>query len=482
PKTIKAPELKGLNNFRIYETVSSYNISKKDYRVGGSRSFKTPVIPQVAGEISIPGVEFNYFDPVKGRYVVKKSGLLNMKVTVPDRKDTSGGSETVAEELRVVREDIRYISSGMGREAAEPLYRRKGFWQVEGIPLYMLAVLLASSAFRKKVLEPRSEEIKRKKAFNRIIKEARKHASKGHGPEVYRRIYELSKNIGGPSVGELGDIIKRAQAAVYSPDKESPGDAGADLNRFIRLLRKGLKIAAALLILAGTDCFSSQSSIKKQFDEANENYRTGRFREALDIYKELLEGKHGYEGIYYNIGNTYWRLGEQGKARLFWEKALELNPGNADAYYNREIIAKSIQEKTEPGFLEGLMDSVDSLIGLNNMIISVSAAGWITLFIFMLFYLSRKEVYLWAGAMLLIIFIIAAGLLFVQIGNGQIKEGVVLSAADIYDSPSDNAAVQGTLPEASKVLIVQDKGDWMEIGIKEKNLKIWIKKDKIDII
>ena len=39
-------------------------------------------------------------------------------------------------------------------------------------------------------------------------------------------------------------------------------------------------------------------------------------------------------GAYNNLGNAYYNQGNLTKAIQMWEKAIELNPDDADAYYN----------------------------------------------------------------------------------------------------------------------------------------------------
>ena len=71
--------------------------------------------------------------------------------------------------------------------------------------------------------------------------------------------------------------------------------------------------------------------------KANEAYSVGQYETALADYSKIEEG--GYESykLYYNMGNAWYKLGNMGKAILYYEKALKLNPAGEDAKNNLQI-------------------------------------------------------------------------------------------------------------------------------------------------
>ena len=50
---------------------------------------------------------------------------------------------------------------------------------------------------------------------------------------------------------------------------------------------------------------------------------------AIQIYEALLKNGEASE-VYYNLGNSYYKIGEIAKAVLNYERALLLQPGNSD--------------------------------------------------------------------------------------------------------------------------------------------------------
>lgn len=81
--------------------------------------------------------------------------------------------------------------------------------------------------------------------------------------------------------------------------------------------------------------------------EADSAYMHDDFAEALGLYLRIAESEGTSSELYYNIGNCYYRLKKPGKAIVYYERALRLDPANADARANLEFVNSRITD--EPG-------------------------------------------------------------------------------------------------------------------------------------
>ena len=77
-----------------------------------------------------------------------------------------------------------------------------------------------------------------------------------------------------------------------------------------------------MVLLTG---FSAFSQIGPQ-EQAETFYREGKYQEAAAVYKNILAGGRESAGLYYNLGNCYYKLGENTQAILNYERALLLDP------------------------------------------------------------------------------------------------------------------------------------------------------------
>ena len=108
-------------------------------------------------------------------------------------------------------------------------------------------------------------------------------------------------------------------------------------------MKKTLLILPVLLIslcaLAATDPQSEK--------QAEEFYREGKYNEAAEIYRKLRASGMESAILYYNLGNCYYKLGENTQAILNYERALLLDPSDASARYNLKMAQQAIVDKIE---------------------------------------------------------------------------------------------------------------------------------------
>ena len=100
------------------------------------------------------------------------------------------------------------------------------------------------------------------------------------------------------------------------------------IKRFLIILLLGL------FFLPGGVSANIDTSAQEVFFEANRAYKNDQFQEAVGGYLKLVENGIENGHIYYNLGNAYYRLGDLGRAILFFERARLLLPRDDDLIFN----------------------------------------------------------------------------------------------------------------------------------------------------
>jgi tetratricopeptide (TPR) repeat protein len=103
------------------------------------------------------------------------------------------------------------------------------------------------------------------------------------------------------------------------------------MRRFTWLMAFLLFFLPALSMGKGT----TEKSLEEIFFEANQAYKDGRFQDAVEGYIRVIDNGLENGHIYYNLGNASLRLGDLGKAILFYERARLFIPRDADLRFNR---------------------------------------------------------------------------------------------------------------------------------------------------
>ncbi|HNV86880.1 MAG TPA: BatD family protein [Candidatus Omnitrophota bacterium] len=114
---VTRPNIPELPDFKVYDTDSSNQFVKDRQGVRGRKVFEITFIPTSAGDLEIPSMSFNYFDPRQSQYRILKTQPYQIKVSpapytpLPDLTGRESG-EDLRKTLKLERADIHFIEEG----------------------------------------------------------------------------------------------------------------------------------------------------------------------------------------------------------------------------------------------------------------------------------------------------------------------------------------------------------------------------------
>lgn len=115
------------------------------------------------------------------------------------------------------------------------------------------------------------------------------------------------------------------------------------------------------LLWLATLARADQAALER-FDRANRAYEAGDFRTAVALYDSLAGAGFGGLELWYNKGNSHYRLGETGPAILCWRRAEAVAPFDRDVQKNLEIAARLVQDDLGEAVRLPLWDHLDRLL------------------------------------------------------------------------------------------------------------------------
>ncbi|KMP12423.1 hypothetical protein UZ36_00730 [Candidatus Nitromaritima sp. SCGC AAA799-C22] len=202
---------------------------------------------------------------------------------------------------------------------------------------------------------------------------------------------------------------------------------------------------------------------------ANESYHEKNYTAAAEIYEALIASGHHNGYLYYNLGNTYMRLGQTGRGVFNYLRAKTLLPRDENLEANLRYAVHQTVDQIEPppgGFLTGILFWMKSLnlsehfqllIGFNFLYWFLSI-GW-------LFYrkpmwnIVRKT----AMTFLILVAVSTGAKYYFQT---QQTTGVVL--ANKVNIKSDKGAQNVTLfqlHEGAIITVDTEDGGWVRISL-----------------
>jgi len=172
-RLLPEPELELSPDFERYDTQVEQSLKASQGAVRGSRTFKTLLVPRAPGEQKIDTLRFVYYDPRRGKYVVRRAGPWAVRVLRGEDYLPGGGGPLLlgAERVRSYGSDIRHILDPPARLDPEtrPLAAQPA-WRVALLLVWVLPLAAWAHSRRRERLAADSPELRRRRALSRALR------------------------------------------------------------------------------------------------------------------------------------------------------------------------------------------------------------------------------------------------------------------------------------------------------------------------
>lgn len=207
------------------------------------------------------------------------------------------------------------------------------------------------------------------------------------------------------------------------------------------------------------------------FQKGNRAFEDSSWTEAIDSYETILMNGFHHSDLYYNLGNAYYRFRSLGQAIWAYERGLLLKPGDDDLLHNLAFVKREagISELPQPFFLFRVYDSLKSSIQPQQWLLISGVAFLMSGILFVLSHLSNPGFarITQIPFIMMIGIILISGLIFLDVHQDEITlmDAIIVTRVGIEakSAPQGNAKTLFHLPEGTKVKIIQDQKDWLEI-------------------
>jgi hypothetical protein len=258
-KTVAEPGISESQDFRIYRASTDEKISKIDGQVGGTKIFEEVFIPKRAGQLTIPPVTLDFFDPKARKYKSISTGSIALEVHpgaateyagIPVRPSAGGVIDADAR-------NISYIKTDPGRLRHQPplIIFTPLYLLLNGLPVLILAALWINQKRKEKYASDIGYARSRsaRKLARKHLSEARRMAHSEQTVQFYaelrRAVFSYvankmnvsahgltgdtlldilkSSGVEGEIVEKTGELLRRADFAQYS-SADTPQEKIAD--------------------------------------------------------------------------------------------------------------------------------------------------------------------------------------------------------------------------------------------------------------
>lgn len=233
--------------------------------------------------------------------------------------------------------------------------------------------------------------------------------------------------------------------------------------------------------------------------QADSAYNSGDFAKAQALYQQAASVDGVSPQLYYDMGNTAYRLGNLGQAVINYERALKLDPSMSDARANLDFVNTKILDKPEDdsSFLGNLHQSITSAMSPNAwawtaFALFILVLGCVALYIFSANIAWRKAGF-FGGFSLLVLFTYAT-VISAQTSSAPFRMDravIIVPTSNLSTSPGSSAAAAKIIPvhEGTAVEITDSTSipgqsgmeTWYDVKINN-STRAWVKAADVEKI
>jgi tetratricopeptide (TPR) repeat protein len=389
------PELPAIEGARVAGTDEKLDRKIDRGIVGGTKTVEYTLVPTREGTLTIPSLEFSYFDPKQEKYetidtqpieIEIRGGSLALDHQAPptpepdDKREEADVLEALVAKLDAPRADVALTSS------KEPLSRNPLFWALLALPgLGVLALWLAGplSKLASKQRSKRKRANPYKTALAKLAEADKKPpADKLDGVRAAVTIYvtdragvragavsesTLPEHLEGLGVSSalaerVGELLRGLDEARYSPDQTAKAARADELRDECEACLRELEgerraknwsaqSAAAVLLalsvgaagmLAPADAVAKGDETKL-VERAVQAQQQNQWEQAADLWGEVNAAHPHAPDVLYNLGTALAHTGDYGLARLALERAALHDPGDEKIEKNRDLVHQIVR-------------------------------------------------------------------------------------------------------------------------------------------
>ncbi|HLP20580.1 MAG TPA: tetratricopeptide repeat protein [Chitinophagales bacterium] len=223
------------------------------------------------------------------------------------------------------------------------------------------------------------------------------------------------------------------------------------------------------------------------YKTASQHYKANEFEQAATAYEKILAKGYHTPEVYYNLGNSYYKLKNTGRAILNYERAHNLAPEDEDIIHNLKLAQLKTVDKLQP------VPQLAIVTQWNNLLNSQSSKGWsmfaigfvwVSLVLFAVYFLiARKGIVLFLSLFVLALSFVSVGLGFKQAHSEENSDTAILMVANvnIKSAPDANGNDIFTIHEGIKLELLDQVGGWTKIRLADGKVG-WVEKNMFEKI
>lgn len=232
------------------------------------------------------------------------------------------------------------------------------------------------------------------------------------------------------------------------------------------------KLITILVLFLNLAAFSQTQD--KLFAEANTFYKEANYERALGVYLAIEEEGLVSTDLYFNLGNTYYKLDKVAPAIYYYEKAIKMDPTNEDAIFNLAFAKRmtiDVIEELPKTVFQRFSVNVIQKISFDTWALIAVIASFLASLLFLLYHFSdatrKKLIYFNTTIIAVTVMLISLFFAFNNYKTVQNNRTAIIfeSKVEVKNAPTTSGEEVFILHEGTKVVILDELDNWKKIKI-----------------
>ena len=232
------------------------------------------------------------------------------------------------------------------------------------------------------------------------------------------------------------------------------------------------RVVSIIVLLFSLVAYSQE--VDKLFTEGNTFYKEENYTRAVGVYLAIEEQGMESDDLYFNIANCYYKMNKVAPAIYYYEKALKVNPINADANSNLAFAKRmtiDVIEELPKTFLQRFSANIIQQLSFDTWAIIAVIAAFLASLLFLLYYFStsstKKLFYFNTSIFAVFVLIVTVFFAFNNFKTVQKNRIAIIFSpkVEIMNAPSTSSDEIFELHEGTKVIVLDTLDNWKKIKI-----------------
>lgn len=220
--------------------------------------------------------------------------------------------------------------------------------------------------------------------------------------------------------------------------------------------------------------FFAFSQNEQKFEQGKEHYKEANYEAAISSWESILESGEHSAALYFNLGNAYYRIDQIAPSIYYYEKALQLAPGDPEIKNNLAFAQNQTIDIIEPlpkNLFSSWIERTTQLFSFDNWAKTALVFSFGFVILFLLYYFSvttmRKRLFFMGSFLSLFISLVCIFFAFNQYTKVQNNKTAILfaSSSQVRSEPLERSDISFVLHEGTKVEILSEDDEWVRIKL-----------------